>query len=490
MRPLLFLILFIHTALADFWDDRNTLLSNEASQLFGSFWELTENEQKVNDILMKFKLQEYDEGLSNPSKFLPSIHFFHSKAAIEQSEVFKFIQKVPKGASLHSHSTAMLSTEALLNLTYMEGLYGCDDNTKFKLHFFFGGVNDDCDWRLLEDLRNEDSGFDDFLRSKMTLVVDDPAGTCCDINEVWSAFEDIFEFVAPLFDYRQFLHDYLYQVLREFHDDNVKYLEIRGVFGETFDSNNTIYGPLDTAQLYKETQQEFAIDSQDFAGHRVIYSNSRKVSIDTMDSYISDYLELRAAYPEIVVGFDLVGQEDLGEPLSVFADQLATIANRTKFFFHAGETNWYGTTDLNLIDAILLNTSRIGHAFAITKHPEVLRVVKERNIAIELNPISNQVLKLVDDLRNHVGAYLIANGYPVVITCDGPSFWGAKGLSYDWYMAFMGMTPREGDLRILKELAWNSYVYTALDKEGLPFILNLLQGWWDDFIKEILEAYH
>mgnify|MGYP005983757957 FL=1 len=489
MTPLLFLILLTHTALADFWDDRNTLLSNEASQLLGSSIQLTEDEQKVNDILMNLKFQEYDEGFLDPSKFLPSIHFFHSKAAIEQSEVFKFIQKVPKGASLHSHSSAMLSFEGLFNLTYMEGLYGCDDNGTFRLYFFFGGVNDDCEWRLLSDWRNEDSGFDDFLTSKMTLVVDDPVGTYGDINAVWSTFQGIFGFVSPLFDYRQFLHDYLYQVLQEFNDDNVKYLEIRGGFGETFDSNNTIYGPLDTAQLYIDTQQEFRQQNPDFAGIRIIYSKSRRVSTDTMDTYISNYFDLRAAQPDLIAGFDLVGQEDLGEPLSVFADQLAAIANQTKFFFHAGETNWYGATDLNLIDAILLNTSRIGHAFAITKHPEVLRVVKEKNIGLELNPISNQVLKLVDDLRNHVGTYLIANGYPVVITCDDPSFWGSKGLSYDWYMAFMGMTPRDGDLRILKQLAWNSLLYSSLSEEDLVYAIELLTGWWDDFIHEILETY-
>lgn len=54
--------------------------------------------------------------------------------------------------------------------------------------------------------------------------------------------------------------------------------------------------------------------------------------------------------------------------------------------------DWEGTpTDRNLIDAVLLNTSRIGHGYALTKHPQVMKVVKERGIAIEVNPISNQV---------------------------------------------------------------------------------------------------
>ena len=48
--------------------------------------------------------------------------------------------------------------------------------------------------------------------------------------------------------------------------------------------------------------------------------------------------------PEFVIGYDLVGQEDLGRPLLDFADLLIEVRNKTglKYFFHAGETNWQG----------------------------------------------------------------------------------------------------------------------------------------------------
>lgn len=51
----------------------------------------------------------------------------------------------------------------------------------------------------------------------------------------------------------------------------------------------------------------------------------------------------------------------------------------------------FGSTDENILFAILLNTTRIGHAFALTKHPRLMAMVKKRDIAIEVNPISNQV---------------------------------------------------------------------------------------------------
>ncbi|CAB0027938.1 unnamed protein product [Trichogramma brassicae] len=145
--------------------------------------------------------------------------------------------------------------------------------------------------------------------------------------------------------------------------------------------------------------------------------------------------------------------------------------DETNFFFHAGETNWYGRQpDHNLYDAIVLNTKRIGHGFALIKHPKLMEIVKEKKIVVEVSPISNQVLKLVGDMRNHPAAHFFATNLPVVITSDDPSLWGAKGLSYDFY---------EADLRALKQLALNSIKYSSLDKhEKLKaFKISSRHGW-------------
>lgn len=103
-----------------------------------------------------------------------------------------------------------------------------------------------------------------------------------------------------------------------------------------------------------------------------------------------------------------------------------------------------------------MNTSRIGHGFSLYKHPVLLNLVKEKRICIEVCPISNQVLKLVSDMRNHPASYYVSQNIPMVISNDDPGFWNAKGVSYDFYYALMSLSSLEAGLSFLKQLVLNS----------------------------------
>lgn len=70
-----------------------------------------------------------------------------------------------------------------------------------------------------------------------------------------------------------------------------------------------------------------------------------------------------------LIGFDLVGDENVHRPLVDYIEPLLRFQERQKelgldipFIFHAGETLGDGTAaDNNLYDALLLGTKRIGH---------------------------------------------------------------------------------------------------------------------------------
>ena len=87
-----------------------------------------------------------------------------------------------------------------------------------------------------------------------------------------------------------------------------------------------------------------------WSGGRMIYAPTRNTDPATVRTYMDNAVKLIKAYPDFVLGFDLVGPEDFGRPLIEFiAEILAGLKQNPglRIFLHAGETNWHGsTTDL------------------------------------------------------------------------------------------------------------------------------------------------
>ena len=57
-----------------------------------------------------------------------------------------------------------------------------------------------------------------------------------------------------------------------------------------------------------------------------------------------------------------------------------------------------------------------GHGYAIVKHPRLKLLAKLKKIALEVCPISNQLLDLLSDMRNHPAASLFQENQPMVIS--------------------------------------------------------------------------
>ena len=124
-----------------------------------------------------------------------------------------------------------------------------------------------------------------------------------------------------------------------------------------------------------------------FVGSRVIYSCKRSATCDELEWYLEDCFQIKREFSHLIcgmcffirstqgvhmrAGFDLVGHEDSLKPLIYYLEPLKRFVERQKelgldipFIFHAGETLGDGTApDMNLFDAVLLGTKRIGHGY-------------------------------------------------------------------------------------------------------------------------------
>ncbi|KAK7079061.1 cat eye syndrome chromosome region, candidate 1 [Halocaridina rubra] len=481
-----------------YWQARELLLAQEQTTILGQEQILSSEEKLVNDILMNFKMSEMNTAFGDLN-FIPAKNFLVAKMEMEASEVFQIIKLMPKGAALHLHDTAMATVSWIISdISYWENLYMCYTLQNQLLLKFMETPDSSCQWDLMSDVRASypvPADFDMELLSRLSLITDKPDEAYPDINKVWSSFESTLIALTGMVMYRPAWEVYLYRALEEFKQDNILHVEFRGTLPRLYELNGTELTEEESMAVYETVSLRFLADNPcEYYGTRYIYAPLRRVDNATIWNYVTLAKQLKKRFPNYVAGFDLVGQEDLGLPLKDFLDPLLwliTGEDKVPVFYHAGETNWMGmNTDENLIDALLMNTSRIGHGYAIVKHPEAKALALSKDIPLEVCPISNQVLMLIKDLRNHPVAGLVSEGFPIVISADDPGTWGAVALSHDFYEAFMALGGAKADLRFLKQLAINSVKYSSLDKTASADLMQMWQAKWDEFIATVARKYN
>ncbi|XP_055891996.1 adenosine deaminase AGSA-like [Biomphalaria glabrata] len=471
-------------------DARQSFIDEEKAMRVGANLVLNANEQLVNNFLMKLKNETIQQSIWTTTPYPPSVSFFKSKPWIDNSTIFQVIKRMPKGGVLHLHDSAMTSLDWIVkHLTYAPNLYTRVTNDTYpRRRYQKNDTHPGNDWRLVSELRSSFSDPNDFdkqLVKEMSIWVEDPFVAYPSINDVWKKFNTYFTSVNDLLNNLTLWRSYIEEAFREFYNDGVQYMEIKT--GTMFDSHgNDITG--DYMEVIQNVTSSLKQRHPDFIGVKVIIAGRR--SLPRQEPMVNRTLALMKRFPGLVIGFDLLQQEDNTHVTVDYIDDLMKNGHSVlPYFFHAGETDWTQWVDLNLVDSVLLNASRIGHGFAAYHHPKVLEAVMKKGIAIELNPVSNQVLGLVADLRNHPGAFLIANGAPVVISSDDPPVWFANPLSHDFYMAFMALGSVHDDLRLLKQLAMNSITFSSMSSAEKVDAYTKWQNRWDTFIHDIIVKY-
>lgn len=126
---------------------------------------------------------------------------------------------------------------------------------------------------------------------------------------------------------------------------------------------------------------------------------------------------IHAAVPFLgkgLCGLDLAGDE-AGFPMKPFMP-LFEEAGKLGFPFtiHAGEC---GSVD-NVLDAIDCGAKRIGHGIALSGHPAAIQKCLEKQVTLELCPISNLQTKAVRDPASYPIREFLEAGLPVTVHTD------------------------------------------------------------------------
>ncbi|EMC99138.1 hypothetical protein BAUCODRAFT_146118 [Baudoinia panamericana UAMH 10762] len=447
---------------------------------------------------------QFEDNLAKgePLEVHPGMMFNLAKERMESSKLWKIVKKMPKGALLHCHLGAMGDLDWLINEAFQtEGI--CLSATaplassiaREEAPFMFKYVNNPTAdshsslWsetyqsplpipiaQAAEAFPGGKQPFIDWLKSRVSVSRDESIQHQLGPNAIWRKFTSCFPILGSLQLYEPIFRKFVRNVLLELVEDGVRWVDMRTILTATLTRTGATKPDDDCEGLLSALQEEIEAfkqseEAQGFWGARLIWTTIRSQNSRAIIEDMKSCIEMKLLFPDLIAGYDLVGQEDLGRPLVELTPELFWFRKRCAeegveipFFFHAGETLGDGdTTDENLFDAVLLGTRRIGHGFSLFKHPLLIEMIKDKKILIESCPVSNEVLRLTSSIMSHPLPALLARGVPCSLCNDDPAILGQgkSGMTHDFWQALQGW--ENLGLEGLASLAENSVRWAAFE---------------------------
>ncbi|KAG4426393.1 hypothetical protein IFR04_000576 [Cadophora malorum] len=491
----------------------------------------------------------YGKPLNVEGKATQGQHFLGNVDLINKTELFKIARRMPKGAHLHIHFNSCLPARFLIKQARdIEAMYirstlplttrqnWIDSRISFMVmtpheathvkdsdgneqSVDLGNIFDEqyvCNrWMPYKQFQRlffyrddsgrewqRTSGAEAWLEMKMHISEEEAHGVRQTSRGIWEKFNHRTQMMKGLFAYESAFRNYTRACIMDFVKDNIQYAEIRPNFmatntlktddGTQLIGNEGILSIID--EELKITMKQISESGQYFGGMKVIYCTPRSFKKEQVEASLNECIELKLKYRHLLCGFDLVGHEEMGNELRHFVPEFLSFRKKCEaqsldlpFLFHCGETLEVGDkVDGNLFDAVLLNSKRIGHGYAIARHPVIMEKFKEKGIAIESCPISNEILGLTPNIAGHHLPILLANNVPCTINSDNATFYKSS-LSHDFYQVMIGAESMS--LQGWKQLAKWSLDHSCMDPEQMKAVTAEWTRKWDEFCQWIVDEY-
>ena len=439
-------------------------------------------EQERNDVEIFGNVP--GEAIPAPTSLDMGGRFLVNASSIERSKIFRIARHMPKGAHLHLHFNSEVPAEVLLPETrkMIDTMFvrstrplcsqGDFDDTEIvfnvlpketrRADIYSPDYNPDwkdssnAAWMRWHDFRDQFpqdlnslapvkdlDNAERWVREKMIITTELAYHDRQTHNGSWACFNQGTRAFKGLLNYESIYRWYIGEAIDSMIRDKVMYAELRPMLLDktipSDDGNRQLDHHAQMSIICEEIQRKRAelkamdkLDSFPF-GLKIIYCTPRSIPRPRMQTELEDCLKLKLQFPDLICGFDLVGAEDRPNNVGFYADLLVAFTETCSrlgvsipFMFHAGETllDTGGSSDpdrSNLYDALLLNAKRIGHGYAMLKHPHLIEKYKKQNICLELCPISNELLHLCGNAREHPFPGLLAAGLHCTLNADNPS---------------------------------------------------------------------
>ncbi|MBG9987418.1 adenosine deaminase [Aerococcaceae bacterium DSM 111176] len=227
-------------------------------------------------------------------------------------------------------------------------------------------------------------------------------GQCENLEDYLKSFDIILQVLQT----KDHLQRAAYATIKRIASEGVKYLELRFAPLLHLEKGLTISEVIDSViEGLLQATSDFDIQVN------LIISAMRNQTDEMNLSLVDAIQELNS--PELV-GFDFAGPEPDGAN-----DDIQHITNKMKdkdfhLTLHSGECGCAH----NVVQAIKLGATRIGHGIAIADDPEVMKFVSENNVLLEVCPTSNYQTSGIKTLAAFPARTLMDANVKFSVSCD------------------------------------------------------------------------
>ncbi|KRT86312.1 hypothetical protein AMK59_1091, partial [Oryctes borbonicus] len=257
-------------------------------------------------------------------------------------------------------------------------------------------------------------------------------------------------------------------VIEDFYQDNVIYLELRTTPRAVEGLSKTEYIEA-VIEAIKDNQLNIVV--------KLLLCIDRRHEISISENALELIIEMKNKYPDIIKGIDLCGNPNVG----IFDAKLFAKArkNRLKLSLHGGEVK----NDEEVREIFELKPERIGHGTCI--HPDfggsemLWNLYKEAKIPIEICLTSNVICGTSKSYKEHHVSEWIKNDFPFSISTDDKGVFNTT-LSKEYELLQKNFNLNEHDLW---KIAFNSINQSFADDVEKNNLKGVLLDWKTKYIK-------
>lgn len=451
------------TFLKDFEHERGQILAKLSHLNKAHHMPLSAEEKMASEAWEKMK----QEIKGDPSiRLLAELQ--HNFNTFSKTRLFHAIRAMPKGVLQHCHLPSTINITDFVDVfTHHPQVYFSPKARSFALHRPESPLDLQEYIPILEYRKKRgDHAVEDEIRNIM--LMNDGEMRDKNTATIFAHFNTRFGIMGDCFFFEPVLKAFIQRCVGALKEDNILGAEVRNVTLFLIKEDLKQGTREEELTFYKQMKKEATEGGLALNWiHTGVKEKEKKPESVTKWLEVAGIAYDNPLFKDVFSGVDMVDYEgnfllyDMRKELIEFKQKHP----EAELILHAGES--ISKRNHNVLDAVLLGSKRLGHGIHLAYNPSLIELVKQRNVCVEVNVVSNFILAFMRDPFWHPLRMMLNEGVPCALSSDDCLFWDVLPLTMDFFVATVYCDLSLAEVKLLIANSIDYSYFPSAQKEAL-----------------------